>query len=216
MKIILNENLENLGSVGDVVNVKDGYARNYLIPRGMAVIATPSNVKVVEQAKAKEIEKEKERRAEAQEFAKKIRGISLVYEAAAGDEGKLYGSVTAAQIQELLAAQGIEVDRKNVLVTKPIRKIGAYEIDVRVYTNVKAPVKLSVVEKKDEKKAAKAEKSAKAEKAGENAETSEGTEAKPDEAAEEAPAPGGEPETKSEEKGKKKAKKTEETGKESG
>ncbi|MBF0253942.1 MAG: 50S ribosomal protein L9 [Candidatus Omnitrophica bacterium] len=149
MKVILNQNVENLGSVGDVLQVRDGYARNFLIPRQMAAAATPSNIKVVEREKAKEIQKERELKSAAEAQAKKIRSISVTAEVMAGDEGKLFGSVTSADIEGLLAAQGITVDKKDILVSKPIRKVGAFEVEVRCYTNVKAALKVWVVGKKD-------------------------------------------------------------------
>jgi len=145
MKIILNQNVENLGSVGDVVAVRDGFARNYLIPRGWAVLATPSSVKVVEREKAKDIQQEKEIKAQAEELAKKIRSISVTLETNAGDDGKLFGSVTPSHVQALLAKEDISIDKKDIRIAQSIRKVGAYEVEIRCYTNLKAALKLWVV-----------------------------------------------------------------------
>lgn len=147
MKIILNENVDNLGAVGDVVKVKNGYARNYLIPNGLAAVATDASIRAVEVKRAKQIAKERELRQQAEELAKKIQGLALVHEAQVGEEGKLFGSVTSVQIQELLAQKGFKMDKKQIMVSQQIRKMGTYDIEVRPYTNVKAFVKLSIVKK---------------------------------------------------------------------
>lgn len=149
MKIVLNKSVDNLGTVGQVVEVKDGYARNFLFPRGFAVSATPSNVRVIERLKAKEIEKEKETLAKARELAARIAGLALVIEARCGEDDKLYGSVSAAEIHEALGRSGVEADRKNVLLKRPIKKTGSYQAEVRCAIGLKAPLKISVIKKKD-------------------------------------------------------------------
>ena len=148
MKIILQNTVENLGAVGQVVDVRDGYARNFLIPRGLASAATASNIKIVERQKAKEIEREKEVRGKAEELAKKISGASVTIEANAGEDDKLYGSISGSDIQEALAAQNIQVDKKDVLVPQHIRKTGTYPVEIRCYTNFKASLKVQVVRRK--------------------------------------------------------------------
>ena len=158
MKIILKENIENVGSVGQVVAVRDGFARNFLVPRGLGVLATPSNIKVIELEKAQEIEKEKERRLEAEELAKKIRSISVTLEAKAGADGKLFGSVKTSDVQALAEKEGITLDKKNIRIANPIRKTGAYEVEVRCYTNIKVPLKLWVVAPKSESEKAESKK----------------------------------------------------------
>lgn len=149
MKIVLCENVENLGSVGDVVKVRDGYARNFLIPHAKAVVATNGNIKVIEREKVEEIKKERESRAAAQTLADKIQSVSISIEAEAGDEGKLFGSITANEIHEALAKLGVEVDKKQIRISRPIRKIGAHDIEVRCYNNVKAHVRIQVTKKFD-------------------------------------------------------------------
>jgi large subunit ribosomal protein L9 len=148
MKIILNKNVETLGPVGAVVNVSDGYARNYLIPQGHAKEASKSNIKQIEQMKAKEIKKEKGKKADAEKLAEKIKSISCTLEVNAGEDDKLFGSITAADIHTSLSKEGIEVDKKNILLKSSLRKIGAYQVEVRCYTGVKAPLKVWVVRKK--------------------------------------------------------------------
>lgn len=163
MKVILNQNVENLGSVGDVVEVRKGYARNFLFPRGCAVEATPTNVRVVSENRANEIAKEKESKAQAETLSKKLQGVTLAFEAETGDEGKLFGSVTVQDIGDLLAAQGFEVDRKSIRIPRPIRKVGSHDIELKLYSGVKCMVRIAVSDKKKEKAEAAAQ--AKKEKA---------------------------------------------------
>lgn len=148
MKVILNKNVENVGAVGQVVEVKMGFARNYLIPQGFARLATPGNVKTVERQKAKEIQKEKESRATAEQQAQKISALTLSLEVNAGEDDKLYGSVSNADVAEALAKQGVEVDRKDVLIKKPIRTIGIHQVEVRCYSKLKASLKVLVARRK--------------------------------------------------------------------
>jgi large subunit ribosomal protein L9 len=155
MKVILNQNIENVGSVGEVVKVSDGFARNFLIPQGWAAPATAGNIRAVELKQAKAIEKEKEARTKAEEIAKRARTLVVAIEASVGDDGKLFGSVTSAEIAEALAAQGVDVDKKHVRTPKPIRKIGAHEIELRLYHNVRALLKVQVAAKKGAGKEAK-------------------------------------------------------------
>jgi len=148
MQVILNQNVEALGTVGQVVEVRDGYARNFLLPRGLAQSATPANVRIVEKQKKKEIETEKQTKSAAEELAAKVGALTLVIEVNAGDDDKLFGSVSNADVAELLAKEGFEIDRKNVLIKTPIRKTGVHQVDVRCYHAVRASLKLSVVRKK--------------------------------------------------------------------
>ncbi len=148
MKIILQKNVETLGSVGEVILVKDGYARNYLIPNGLAILATESNVRTVERQKAKEIAAEKELKTAAEGVARQIAELSVTIEANTGEDDKLYGSIQSQDIQEALALQGVTVDKKDVLVKQPIRKLGVYTVEVRCYTHLKTPLKVTVTKKK--------------------------------------------------------------------
>ena len=155
MKVTLNQNVENVGSVGDVVKVSDGFARNYLIPQGWAAPATEANIRVIALRQAKAIEIEKTARAKAEELAKRARTLQIVIDATSGDDGKLFGSVTPAEISEALAALGVEVDKKLVRTTKPIRKTGTFDVELRLYHNVRAMLKVVVTSKKSGGKAAK-------------------------------------------------------------
>lgn len=165
MKVILNQNVENVGSVGEVVKVSDGFARNFLIPQGWAAPATAGNIRAVEIKQAKAIEKEKESRAKAEEIAKRARTLTVAIEASVGDDGKLFGSVTSAEIAEALAALGVEVDKKHIRTPKPIRKIGAHDIELRLYHNVRALLKVQVAAKKGAGKEVKEAKEVKEPKA---------------------------------------------------
>ena len=149
MKVILSESLESLGPVGSVVEVKPGYARNFLIPRGLAMLATDGNVREVERRRAGEIEKEKKVRLEGEERARKIQALTCVIEARSGEDGKLFGSITAAQVHEALQKQGVAVDKKDVLLKDPIRKLGTFQADIRCYIHLKASLKVQVVKAKE-------------------------------------------------------------------
>lgn len=148
MKVILNQNVENVGSVGEVVKVSDGFARNFLIPQGWAATATEGNIRVIELRQAKAIEREKEARAAAEAIAKRARSLQVAIEATVGDDGKLFGSVTSSEISDALAVLGVSVDKKNVRIPKAIRKTGAHDIELRLYHNVRALLKVQVTAKK--------------------------------------------------------------------
>jgi len=144
MKIILKETIEPLGIIGSEVKVKDGYARNYLIPHGKAVLATQQNRNVLAQQKAKldlQIAKE---RATAEEMAKKLEGVVCRLTAKVADEGRLYGSITVREVEEALAAQGITVEKRMILLKEPIKDIGTYTIPVRIYKDIEPKITLEV------------------------------------------------------------------------
>lgn len=156
MKVILNQNIENVGSVGEVVKVSDGFARNFLIPQGWAATATEGNIRVIELKQAKAIEQEKEARGKAEEIAKRARTLQVSIEATVGEDGKLFGSVTSAEIADALNELGVTVDKKHVRVPKAIRKVGAHDIELRLYHNVRALLKIQVTSKKSAVKEVKA------------------------------------------------------------
>ncbi|MCM2359726.1 MAG: 50S ribosomal protein L9 [Geobacteraceae bacterium] len=144
MKVILKENMENLGHIGDIVKVAPGYARNYLLPRGLALEATSRNAKALDHAK-RQMEYKKNKVLEvAKQFAARIEGIALVLPHQAGEEGKLFGSVTNMELAEQLKAQGIEVDRKKIALAEPIRQLGEYTVAVKVHPEVTAKLKVNV------------------------------------------------------------------------
>jgi large subunit ribosomal protein L9 len=146
MQVILRERLENLGSAGDVVDVKPGYARNYLIPRGLAYEATSANVRRIEAEKAASARKDAATLSEARERAKAIEGVSLTFRARAGQEGKLFGSITSADIAEKLAEQGITIDRRSIELDEPIKALGVTSVPVRLHTQVHPEIKVWVIQ----------------------------------------------------------------------
>ena len=143
MKIILKKEVANLGEAGDVVEVKTGYARNYLIPQGFATVATPSALKQHEETLRQRAHKEAKIVADAQALAAKIEAVEVKLAAKVGESGKLYGAVTANQVADALAEAGIEVDKKNVTVPE-IKELGEFEAKVKCYKGVFANVKVLV------------------------------------------------------------------------
>ena len=146
MKIILQQTVENLGVPGDVVTVADGYARNYLIPRNLAVPATKGGVKHVESLKRAHEAREDKARTEAEAVAERFRATPLRIAANAGEDGKLFGSVTAADVAaELAKSADFEVDRHKVHLEEPIRSLGVHTVSVHLGTGVEAEVSVEVV-----------------------------------------------------------------------
>ena len=157
MKIILNQDVPNLGEEGDVCVVKDGYARNYLLPTGAAVLYNKENLAVLK-SRAAAIEKKKAaKREEAKSLKEKIDGIVLKIVVSAGETGKLFGSVTANMVQEELARLGFSVERKRIeIASHTIKQIGTYSAKVHLYENESSVIKLDVVSEADEKAAERA------------------------------------------------------------
>ena len=145
MQVILKERLENLGDAGEVVNVKPGYARNYLIPQGLAYEATEANLKRIERERVQGEKRAAAEREGARQRAGAIEGLSITFTARAGEEGKLFGSITAADIAEKLAEQGVEVDRRQVQLEEPIRSLGVFTVAVRLHADVRPELKVWVV-----------------------------------------------------------------------
>jgi large subunit ribosomal protein L9 len=145
MQVILKERLENLGQVGDIVTVKPGYARNYLIPKGFAYAATPGNLKRIEREKAKLQKQAAADLAAARERATVIESTSVTFSARAGEEGKLFGSITAADIAEKLAEQGIDIDRRQILLDEPLKALGVFEVAIRLHSEVRPEIKVWVI-----------------------------------------------------------------------
>ncbi len=144
MKVILTRDLEGYGFLGDVIEVKRGFANNYLIPRGYALPATEGNVKHVQEIlkqKRRKLEREKRK---AEELAKKLEGVVVQVEKPVGEAGKLFGSVTAADVVNALKEQGIEIDRKNVVFPHPIRETGLYTVTIRLHREVAVEIKVDV------------------------------------------------------------------------
>jgi large subunit ribosomal protein L9 len=145
MEVILRQAVEKLGAPGDVVKVSAGYARNYLLPHGVAVEATPGNRKRIEQERARLEAAENTRREKAQEIAKQIEQISLTFSARVGEEGKLFGSVTASDLHQQLEAQGIKIERRQIELQEPIKALGVYRVAIKLHADVKPEIKVWVI-----------------------------------------------------------------------
>ena len=145
MEIILRQAVENLGKPGDVVTVKNGYARNFLLPRGFAYEATPGNLKRIAQERGRLKAAENERVGSAQELAKRLEEVQLTFSARVGEEGKLFGSVTSADIAAQLAAQGLAVEKRQIDLHEPIKALGVYRVPVRLHADVHPEIKVWVI-----------------------------------------------------------------------
>jgi len=145
MKVILIDEIRGLGTRGDVVNVKDGYARNFLIPKKLAREATPGNLKSVEQERKKwDLLAAKEKEV-AQKSADRVKGMKVTIEKRVGDAGQLFGSVTANEIADALEAKGIEVDKRRIELAHPIKALGTHDVEVRLHRDVNAHIQVEVV-----------------------------------------------------------------------
>ena len=145
MKVILRADVDNLGRLGDIVAVRPGYGRNYLLPQGLASLATPGNLKVFEQERRKLQAMNDAIKAEASSLAARIEAAKVVIEVRTGEGDKLYGSVTSAQIGAILAEQGVDVDRRKIQLEEGIRTLGEYIIDVKLHPEVVAKLTVNVV-----------------------------------------------------------------------
>jgi len=152
MKVILLETISILGDVGEVVNVKNGYARNYLLPRKLAAIADERNISVFENIKKQTAARASKVRQGSEEIKKRLEELSINLQHKAGENEKLYGAVTNADIAKALLERGFEVNRRHILLTEPIKKLGVYNIPVKLSGGVEATVKVWVAkEEVDEK-----------------------------------------------------------------
>jgi large subunit ribosomal protein L9 len=145
MKVILSEDVETLGKVGDVVNVSPGYARNFLLPRNVAVVATSRNLKEVEHKKRVIEHKVAKLLAEAKTDAARLEALSITIAQKVGEEDKLFGSVTNQTIQQALKEEGYEIERKRIVVEEPIRRLGVFTVPVKFSQGVVANLKVTVV-----------------------------------------------------------------------
>jgi large subunit ribosomal protein L9 len=144
MKLILREDVENLGRGGDVVDVKPGYGRNFLLPRGLAVSANPKNLREIEHQKAVATAKAVKLKASAEAIAKRLAATPVTLKRKVGDQDKLFGSVTALDIAEALAARGLEIDRRSIELTEPIKTVGDFEVGVKLHHDVVGKAKVKV------------------------------------------------------------------------
>ncbi|MAE93483.1 MAG: 50S ribosomal protein L9 [Deltaproteobacteria bacterium] len=144
VKVILREDVENLGDAGDVVAVKPGYARNFLIPTGKAIVATRSKISELEHHQRVIAEKQAKQLKDLRAAKDRLEGLSLEISAQAGEEGKLFGSVTSAQIAALVAEKGMQIDRRKIELAEPIKELGEHEVPVKLHREVIANLKVSV------------------------------------------------------------------------
>jgi large subunit ribosomal protein L9 len=142
--VLLREDVEDLGGRGDIVKVRAGYARNYLIPQGLATLATKGNVKQVEQERAALLRKAAAEKSTAEAQAQQMSDIKLVFERKAGERGALFGSVTSMDVAEALRAKGYEIDRRKIVLKDPIKETGNYTVNVRLHREVTLSVPVSV------------------------------------------------------------------------
>ena len=146
MEIILKKDVANLGHADDIVNVKTGYAVNYLIPQGFATLATPSAKKVLAENIRQPAHKEAKLRADAEALAARLAEMTVKVAVKVSENGKIYGSVTTMQIADALAAAGVEVDKKDItIVTEPVKEVGVYDASVKCYKEIKGTFKFEVV-----------------------------------------------------------------------
>ncbi len=144
VEVILTSNVKNLGSEGDQIKVADGFARNFLLPQNLAIVADDASKKRIESLCLKKAERERAELASAQENVKKLEKLTLALQAPLGEQKKLFGSITAQDIARSLAEKGFEIDRKQIEIESPIRKAGQYEVIVKLHTDVSARVKIKV------------------------------------------------------------------------
>ncbi|MET0500219.1 MAG: 50S ribosomal protein L9 [Candidatus Binatia bacterium] len=145
MEVILKEDIVNLGKLGEVVRVRDGYARNYLLPRGLVLIANKKNIKTFEHQKKLVADQKQKVTRQAQAVGDELVGVALTIAMRTGEEGRLFGSVTNIQIEKALKAKGLNVDRRKIHLDEPIKLLGDYEIPIRLSADLSVPLKLSVV-----------------------------------------------------------------------
>jgi large subunit ribosomal protein L9 len=146
MKVILQQDVDNLGSVGDIVRVKDGYARNYLVPRGLVVIADERNVRRLQHQKSVAEARANKLLAAAREEASRYSEVAVTIKRQAGEEGKLFGSVTNRDVAEALAADGLETDHKKIEISEPIRSLGVFPVRIWIHKSVEAAIKVYVIQ----------------------------------------------------------------------
>ena len=147
MKIILKADIKDVGKKGELINASDGYARNYLFPRNLAMEATEGNIKTLEHQKAKEAKKKSEELQNAKDFAKKLSGLEVFIKVKTGESGKLFGSITSKDIVEEIKKQHkIEIDKKKIILEDAIKLAGIYDVEIKVYPEVHGKIKVNIVQ----------------------------------------------------------------------
>ncbi len=144
MQVILKEDMKNLGKAGDIVTVKDGYARNYLLPRGIAIDATAKNMRALEHARRVVTERAKKLANDAQSLAQKLFQLTVSIKAKAGEEDRLFGSVTAIDISEALKEKGLDIDKRKIILDEPIKRLGSHVVSIKLHPEVIAQLKVEV------------------------------------------------------------------------
>ena len=147
MKVILLQTIDRLGKAGDVITVKEGFARNYLIPKNAAKEATAGNMKMMESLKKKQAQADAVKMSEIKAIADRLGALSLTITAQAGEEEKLFGSVSSEDIALALAGENIKVDKRDIILEEPIRKLGTYQVTVRLHPEVKTALKVWIIKK---------------------------------------------------------------------
>jgi len=151
MKVILKENVKNLGERGDLVDVADGYGRNFLIPKGLAIPATRANRKQLEHERRRQKQIAAAEEKEAEQLGQRLENITVTLKARSGQKGKLFGSVTAQDIAAALKEQhGVEIEKRDLVIDEPIKQLGTHQIEVKVYTGVSARITVKVEEEETE------------------------------------------------------------------
>lgn len=145
MKVVLRDNVDGVGKRGDIVDVSDGYGRNFLIPKGLAMRATSGTEREAEAMRRVEAQRDEKSRAEAQELATRIGGIPMVIAARASDEGKLFGSVSATEIVDAAAHNGVEIDRRVIRLDEPIKELGDHSVTLELHPEVTMAISVSVI-----------------------------------------------------------------------
>ena len=146
MRLLLRESVSTLGRIGDIVEVPDGYGRNYLLPQGLAVAVTPENIRKLDAEKRKLIALEEKKQENLRLLAERLNETSLTIPMAASEEGHLYGSVNAQVVTDHLSGEGIEIETKMVILEKPIKELGVYNVPIHLYPEIEAEIKVWVVE----------------------------------------------------------------------
>jgi large subunit ribosomal protein L9 len=150
MKVILKENVESLGKAGDTLQVSDGYARNFLVPRGLAIEASSKSMKTLEQERKHILQRVERERKKAELLVEKISGVTCTISRRVGEQDKLFGSVTTKDIEKCLTDQGIDVDRKTILLEEPIKSLGEFPVKIRLQPGITAEIMVMVVAENEE------------------------------------------------------------------
>jgi large subunit ribosomal protein L9 len=146
MKVILKEDVKNIGSMGQIVDVADGFARNYLVPKGLAAEANVKNIRSLEHEKTIIQEKARKIKNQAQVLSDKVSNMTIIIKAKAGEEGKLFGAVTTMDIAEQMKNEGMEIDKKKIVLDEPIKRVGSYSVGIKLHPSVATQVNVQVIE----------------------------------------------------------------------